>query len=103
MTLYPTVTGASVVACKFKNGVIIACDTLGSYGSLSKYKDLVRVVKANKTTLMGFDGEVSDFQYIQRMLREIEQEDGFHDEQLAALHGAGDGHEFDVAHLAIGH
>ena len=83
MTLYPTVTGASVVACKFKNGVIIACDTLGSYGSLSKYKDLVRVVKANKTTLMGFDGEVSDFQYIQRMLREIEQEDGFHDDALA--------------------
>jgi len=82
MTLTPTVTGASVVACKFKNGVIIACDTLGSYGSLARFKELVRVVKANRTTLMAYDGEVSDFQYIEKYLRDIEQEDGFHEDGL---------------------
>jgi 20S proteasome subunit beta 7 len=82
MTITPTVTGASVVACKFKNGVIIAADTLGSYGSLARFKDLVRVVKANATTLIAYDGEVSDFQLIERYLREIEQEDGFHEDGL---------------------
>jgi 20S proteasome subunit beta 7 len=83
MTLTPTVTGASVVACKFKNGVIIACDTLGSYGSLARFKDLIRIVKCNSTTLMAYDGEVSDFQQIQEYLRDIQQEDGFHEDGLA--------------------
>lgn len=82
MTLYPTVTGSSVVACKFKGGVVIACDTLASYGTLAMFKDMRRVVKANQTTLMSFDGEVSDFQLVQRFLREIEQEDGFHDDGI---------------------
>jgi 20S proteasome subunit beta 7 len=83
MTLTPTVTGTSVVACKFKNGVIIACDTLGSYGSMARFKDLVRVIKCNATTLMAFGGEVSDFQYIEEYLREVQQEDGFHEDGLS--------------------
>ena len=82
MTLTPSVTGASVVACKFKTGVVIACDTLGSYGSLARFKDLIRVVRANATTLMAYDGEVSDFQLIQAFLRDIEQEDGFHEDGM---------------------
>jgi 20S proteasome subunit beta 7 len=79
MTLHPTVTGASVVACKFKTGVIIACDTLGSYGSLAKYKNLTRIVNATNSsnTLMAYDGEVSDFQAIQKILTNLAQEDLF--------------------------
>jgi len=83
MTLTPTVTGASVVACKFKNGVVIACDTLGSYGSLARFKDLTRIVKCNATTLMAYDGEVSDFQLIEEYLKDIQQEDGFYEDGLA--------------------
>ena len=82
MTLTPTVTGASVVACKFKDGVMIACDTLGSYGSLARFKDLTRIIKCNATTLMAYDGEISDFQYIEEYLNDIQQEDGFHEDGL---------------------
>ena len=83
MTLTPTVTGASVVACKFKNGVIIACDTLAYYGSLARFKELIRIVKCNSTTLMAFDGELSDFQLIESILKDIQQEDGFHEDSLS--------------------
>ena len=37
-TTSPIVTGASVVALKFRDGVIIATDTLCSYGSMADFK-----------------------------------------------------------------
>ena len=36
------VSGTSAVAIKFKDGVMIATDTLGSYGSSAKYRNLQR-------------------------------------------------------------
>eukprot|EP00434_Breviolum_minutum_P038135 symbB.v1.2.033818.t1/scaffold4252.1/size42409/5 len=38
-TLSPIVTGATVVGLKYKDGVILAADTLASYGSEARYKD----------------------------------------------------------------
>ena len=37
-TTSPIVTGASVVALKFRDGVIIGTDTLCSYGSMADFK-----------------------------------------------------------------
>ena len=34
-TLSPDVTGASVIAVKYDSGVLIAADTLGSFGSMA--------------------------------------------------------------------
>ena len=56
----------------YKNGVIIACDTLGSYGSLARFKDVVRVIRANNETIVACDGDLSDFQNIEKMLKNIE-------------------------------
>jgi 20S proteasome subunit beta 7 len=42
-TTQPIVTGGSVVALKFKGGVVIACDTMLSYGGTLKYKDVSRI------------------------------------------------------------
>lgn len=40
MRLSPIVTGATVVGLKYKDGVILAADTLASYGSEARYKDV---------------------------------------------------------------
>jgi 20S proteasome subunit beta 7 len=40
---YPYVTGTSVLALKYKDGVLMACDTLGSYGSTKRYKSVERM------------------------------------------------------------
>ncbi len=37
-TLRPIVTGSSVVGIKYRDGVMLAADTLGSYGNLARYK-----------------------------------------------------------------
>ncbi len=37
-TLSPTVTGSSVVGIKYRDGVMLAADTLASYGSQARFK-----------------------------------------------------------------
>ena len=74
-TKQPIVTGTSVLAVKYKDGVMMACDTLGSYGTLAKYKDLRRMAEVNEKCLIGAGGEYSDFQYIQSLLDELRTDD----------------------------
>ena len=44
-TKYPYVTGTSVLGVKYKDGVLIAADTLAAYGATKRYKSFQRVVK----------------------------------------------------------
>mmetsp|Transcript_19949 Transcript_19949/g.32876 ORF Transcript_19949/g.32876 Transcript_19949/m.32876 type:complete len:246 (-) Transcript_19949:65-802(-) len=74
-TTSPIVTGTSVIAVKFKGGVLMATDTLGSYGSLARFTDVRRIVSAGECTLVGADGDYSDFQYIEKILKELQLED----------------------------
>jgi 20S proteasome subunit beta 7 len=53
---YPITTGTSVFSIKYKDGVIIAADTMGSYGSLARFPDFKRVLVVNETTLVAFSG-----------------------------------------------
>jgi 20S proteasome subunit beta 7 len=81
-TLSPMVTGTSVLGLKFDDGIIIAADTLGSYGSLARYRTVSRLMKVNDTTVMGAGGDYADFQFIKSIIeqRVIEDEclaDGF--------------------------
>ena len=39
-TKQPIVTGTSVLAVQYADGIMMAADTLGSYGSLAKYKEI---------------------------------------------------------------
>jgi hypothetical protein len=50
-TQYPYVTGTSVLAVKYKDGVLIGCDTLGSYGSTKRYKSTQRIFQASRRRL----------------------------------------------------
>ncbi len=47
-TLSPAVTGSSVVAVKYDSGVLMAADTLGSYGSMAKFRDVSRLHQVNE-------------------------------------------------------
>lgn len=70
-TLQPYVTGTSVVAIKFKDGILMAADMGGSYGSTLRYKSVERLKSVGKHSLLGASGEISDFQEIQRYLDEL--------------------------------
>ena len=82
-------TGTSVIAVKFKDGVVIAADNLGthapkihtitllnrtssaSYGSLARFTDIKRLRPFNATSIIGIGGDVSDMQYIDRLLNSL--------------------------------
>ncbi|RKF64779.1 putative proteasome subunit beta type-7 [Golovinomyces cichoracearum] len=55
-TQTPIVTGTSVIAVKFKDGVVIAADNLGN------------------STVVGFGGDISDMQYVDRILNSLDIE-----------------------------
>lgn len=43
----PITTGSSVIGLKFDGGVIIAADTLVSYGSMARFRNIDRVFKVS--------------------------------------------------------
>ncbi|KAI9755133.1 MAG: hypothetical protein M4579_004399 [Chaenotheca gracillima] len=71
-TQSPVVTGTSVIAAKFKDGVVIAADNLASYGSLARFSDVHRLLPFAKTSIVGIGGDVSDLQYISRLLTSLD-------------------------------
>lgn len=74
-TTYPYVTGTSVLGITYKDGVLLASDTLGAYGSTKRYKSFDRLRKVNESCIVGAGGELSDFQYIMRLLEELSDDD----------------------------
>lgn len=54
----------------------------GSYGSTKRYKSFPRLTKSNETTLVGAGGELSDFQYLQDLLEELNADDFCADDGL---------------------
>ena len=74
-TRRPIVTGTSVLGIKYADGVMLAADTLCSYGSMAKYKDARRLVAVNAKTLIGGGGEYSDFQAVTDLLKRNALED----------------------------
>ncbi|KAI1802219.1 proteasome endopeptidase complex, beta subunit [Daldinia bambusicola] len=81
-TQSPVVTGTSVVAIKFKDGVVMAADNLASYGSLARFTDVKRIRTFAGTSLVGFGGDVSDMQYLDRHLTELAIDEAY--QQTAA-------------------
>ena len=81
-TSQPIVTGTTVIGLKYCDGVMLAADTLASYGSLARYTDVRRIQKVGKSTLIGASGEISDFQSVMDILdsmnrEDINQDDGY--------------------------
>lgn len=76
-TQSPAVTGTSVLGVKFKDGVVIAADNLASYGSLARFTDVKRLRVFPPNTIVGFGGDVSDMQYIDRLLQSLDIEENY--------------------------
>ncbi|KAF8990248.1 proteasome endopeptidase complex beta subunit [Cyathus striatus] len=70
-TQQPIVTGTSVLAILYKDGIMMAADNLASYGSLARFKDVKRLHAVGNNTVIGAGGDMSDFQYIQNILDEL--------------------------------
>ena len=81
----PIVTGTSIVAVIYKDGVMMAADTLGiklfytvhistwvaSYGSLARFRDVNRIHKVTPSCILGASGDISDYQYVQHLLEKL--------------------------------
>lgn len=73
-TLSPSVTGTSVLGIQFKGGVVLAADTLGSYGSLARFREVSRFTTLGQNTVVGASGDYADFQHLKTTLKEVELE-----------------------------
>lgn len=82
-TLQPIVTGSTVIGMKYNGGVLVAADTLASYGNQARFKDVCRLKKVGKYTLLGASGELSDFQYMGDLLDELDNEDFLHEDDCS--------------------
>lgn len=90
VTQSPVTTGSSVFAMKFDGGVMIAADTLGSYGSLARFTDLQRIIKVNDNICIGAAGDIADFQFLEEIIKQKQIEEECRDDGFAlkpkALH-----------------
>ncbi|CDH51800.1 proteasome endopeptidase complex beta subunit [Lichtheimia corymbifera JMRC:FSU:9682] len=76
----PLVTGTSVIALKYRDGVMMAADMLGSYGSLARFRDIERLYPVGDYTIVGCSGDISDYQYIQHLLDTLMIKEHCHDD-----------------------
>lgn len=74
-TRRPIVMGTSVLALKYKDGVMMMSDMLGSYGGLARFKNVQRLHKVGESSLMGVGGDVSDMQSIIETLERIRRKE----------------------------
>lgn len=78
-TQQPIITGTSVVSLKFKDGIIMAADNLGSYGSLLRFTNMERLLRVGQETIVGVSGDISDMQQLERLLEELETTEEVYD------------------------
>lgn len=64
-------TGGSVIALKYNGGVLMASDTLLSYGSLAKFPNIPRIKIIGKFSAVCATGDYADFQMVTRDLEEM--------------------------------
>lgn len=83
----PSTAGASVVGLVFEDGVIIAADSLASYGSMARFRDCPRVKHLNANTILGAGGDYADFQHVWKSIeqKQIEEESDMDEQTLGPL------------------
>jgi 20S proteasome subunit beta 7 len=63
-------SGGSVIGVKYDGGVLLAADTLLSYGSLAKWPNIPRIVILGQFSAMCASGDYADFQEVAKELQE---------------------------------
>ncbi|KAG5657169.1 hypothetical protein KAF25_001758 [Fusarium avenaceum] len=87
-TQQPIVTGTSVIAIKYKDGVVMAADNLASYGSLARFTDVKRLRSFAGTSVVGFSGDISDMQYLDRHLIDLSLDEAYTSPDTPRLNAA---------------
>ncbi|PAA51247.1 hypothetical protein BOX15_Mlig022776g1, partial [Macrostomum lignano] len=82
-TLQPITTGASVLAIKYNAGVIMVADTLGSYGSLAKFRSIPRVLRVNDATVAAASGDLADMQFLNTVVENHAIDEEIHEHGIA--------------------
>ena len=67
-------SGGSVVAIKYDGGVLMACDTLLSYGSLAKQPNVPRIRILGNNSALAASGDYADFTAMFQDMDELIQE-----------------------------
>ena len=83
-TTQPIVTGTSVLAVAFQDGVVMLADTLGSYGRMSRFRNFQRLRAFGGRVLVGASGDLGDFQAIADLLERRRVADVCADDGAAA-------------------
>ena len=65
---------------RYNGGVIVAADSLGSYGSLLRFNDIERLFPVGKNTVVGVSGDISDMQHLEYLLEEMQTENNYDNE-----------------------
>lgn len=74
-TQNPTVTGTSVIAVTYQDGIMMAADCLASYGSLARFRDHPRLTALTPSCIIGTSGDVADQQWmVGELKREADRE-----------------------------
>jgi 20S proteasome alpha/beta subunit len=68
-------SGGSVIGVKYDGGVLIASDTLLSYGSLAKWPNIPRIKIIGSSSAVCASGDYADFQEVTKQLQARIQED----------------------------
>lgn len=71
-----------MIGIKYDGGVIIAADTLVSYGSLARFRNIDRVFAVNQHTIIGCSGDYADFQFIKKFIDQKVTDDYCHDDGI---------------------
>ncbi|CAG8730108.1 14075_t:CDS:2, partial [Acaulospora colombiana] len=87
----PIVTGTSVIALKYKDGVMLAADNLGRLELFESifFVDVERIHPVGEFTVIGASGDISDFQYTKHVLDNLMVEEYY----------ANDGHILGTPHV----
>jgi len=69
-TQSPMVTGGSILGLKYAGGVMVAADTIASYGSLVRYEGVLRMAQVGiaNDTILAAGGDYSDYQCMLKMI-----------------------------------
>lgn len=71
----PIITGTSVLAVKYNEGILLAADCLGSYSSLARFKNIQRLNKVGNKTVLATSGDIGDMQYLLKELNILCEQD----------------------------
>ncbi|GCF00252.1 proteasome subunit beta type-7 [Zygosaccharomyces mellis] len=102
-TQQPIVTGTSVLSVKYKNGVVIAADNLGSYGSLLRFNNVERLIPVGDNTVVGISGDVSDMQHIETLIEELVTENNYDNSFADSVEGLKPSYVFEYLAAVMYH